>query len=440
MYTTKSLMRGIVTISLVAVLSGYAIAAEPTMGDQPMAEQQTEQRTFSPTANLSIRKATELIGEPVKNTQGQTLGTIYDLVLTPDLDRISYVALSRGGLFGIGRILHAIPWSAMRLGAGGSYILPISEEELTQWRGFSPSAWPTEAHRGWVSGEVPADETPQTAAESQSAQDRRYSRIRGITVETPEGLDAGNIDNLVVAMDDGRILYTIVSFGSFLGLGEQYAAVPHQAIDLESGRRVAKVNVGRDVLRENAFAAGQFPDLGNPSYARSINQAYGVETGDTVLGFVPAEEPEAARPETDKKPGAFRIDPLAPFDPAAIKTVEGVVTMVGKYARTEATPDILILQIREDNGNLHLVHAGPLNYVSKQDFYAVNGDRVSVTGVPIRGESPFFLAARISRDGQVLTLRDREGKPLWERSPETGQRPDATTHTPEHHMEGAPRG
>jgi hypothetical protein len=194
------------------------------------------------------------------------------------------------------------------------------------------------------------------------------------------------------------------------------------------------LDVGREVLRDNAFAAGQFPDLGDSSYARNINQAYGVETGETVLGYVPAEgaDRDATTPDrTGRAPaasgiGAVRIDPQARFDPAAIKTVEGVVTAVGKSMHAGEDADILLLQIRTDAGDTINVHAGPLKYVSKQDFYAVSGDRVSVTGSPVQsfGHS-VLLAARVSKDGRVLTLRNRDGQPVWESG--AGSQPESGT-------------
>jgi len=391
------------------------------------------------------------MGKQVRNPQGEKLGTVHDIVLTEDRDAVSYLALSRGGILGLGETLHAVPWDAVQVGIGGEpYIVSISRQDLEQTRGFPSGNWPASVERGWS-----LEDTERGAPtyrgyspeESEAIQNRRFSRIRGTNVRTADGRSGGTVRDLVIATDTGEITYTIVSLGGLFGLGAQYAAVPHDAVTYLPGIRTATVDASRETLQANAFSPGQFPNLADPAYARDIQRSFGRETGETVLGFVPAEEPEreprapeAARPDADKKPGAFRLDPLAPFDPAAIKTIEGVVTMVGKYSHTESAPDILILQIREDNGDMHIIHAGPLNYVSKQDFYAVNGDRVSVTGAPTRGESPIFLAARISKDGQVLTLRNRDGKPLWERSPETGQRPDTTTHAPEHHMEGAPRG
>jgi sporulation protein YlmC with PRC-barrel domain len=412
------------------------------MGDGSSTSRHIGQQTSASTTDLTIRRVSQMIGQPVRNAQGERLGTIYDVVLTPDLNQISYVALSRGGIFGIGRDLHAIPWDSMKLGASGTFIAPISKDELNQWRGFRSSAWPADASGSWVSGTARPAVERQTVAERRSVQDRRVSRIKGINVKTADGRNAGDLRDLVVATDTGRVLYSIVSHGGLLGIGARESAVPRAAIDLQPDLHVARLNVGKDVLRENSFAPGRFPDLGDPGYARSIDRAYGIESGQTVLGYVPAEEPqhrmpapETTRPETNRAPatgdmGTIRIDPNASFDAAATKTIEGVVTMVGKSARTVSGVDLLLLQVRTDDGVLHTVYAGPLNYVAKQDFYAVNGDRVTVMGAPARGDSSLFLATRISKDGQVLTLRNREGKPLWEHLSEAGQHPEATTHTP----------
>jgi sporulation protein YlmC with PRC-barrel domain len=49
----------------------------------------------------------------VVSPQGENLGKVHDVVLTPDLNRISYVVVSTGGFLGMGNKLHAIPWSIL---------------------------------------------------------------------------------------------------------------------------------------------------------------------------------------------------------------------------------------------------------------------------------------------------------------------------------------
>lgn len=262
-------------------------------------------------------------------------------------------------------------------------------------------------------------------------------------VKTPEGLDAGNIQDMIIAMDSGRILYTIVSFGGFFGVGQQYAAVPQGAINLQPDRRVAQLTVSKSVLEQNAFAAGQYPDLGSPAYARSINEAYGTEPGPDwiVLGFVPAEEPaEGQKPQQEQPMTADMMEPSATeyagvFDPSALKTIEGTITDIGLFDVGDSGLEGLRLRVKTATGELVTVYAGSRDYVGKQDFFVVSGDRIRVTGVPVqRGWRSIFLATRITRDGKTLELRDESGRPLWL---EKGQQPGAISPSRERGPEGS---
>ncbi|MGH8588305.1 MAG: PRC-barrel domain-containing protein, partial [Gammaproteobacteria bacterium] len=60
-------------------------------------------------------RAKAVIGMDVKNSQGEALGKIHDLVLNFDDGDIAYVVISSGGLLGIGDTLHAVPWKALSL-------------------------------------------------------------------------------------------------------------------------------------------------------------------------------------------------------------------------------------------------------------------------------------------------------------------------------------
>lgn len=451
MYATKSWIKGVLVLSLVTLLSGYGVAAErlddhTTMSDQPswewgVARQDTPrspQDASDTQVGTNLHRASRIRGSALRNTRGQRLGSVYDLVLTPDLDGISYAVVSTGGFFGIGRQLHAIPWSAVETGIDGNIVVPISAEELAQDRGFTD--WPMEGNPRWLSR--PGERTEQvtfgitSAADRQDVQNRRFSRIRGMTVRGPQDRSVGTIQDLIVATDTNRITYGIVSFGGLLGLGQQYAAVPITAMDLQPEQRIARVDVDRQALQAYAFSPNAFPNLSDPLYAQQLNQSYGLSGYDTVLGYVAPEQP-ARQPATQRTPatgpgvrGAITIDPGTPYNADAATSIDGVVTSVEKTARAGTGPESLLLHVRSDAGAFYFVHAGPLDYVSKQDFIVVNGDRVSINGAPARAEDrSIILAAEVSKDGQILRLRDHEGKPLWEHSPE--RRSDADYPTPE---------
>ena len=324
MYTTKLWIRSVLTLSLVAVLAGYSLAEQSDnqtsnqttiITDQSDASRSASQQDTSgsqiPQMGANLHRASKLIGSPVKTVQGQKIGTVYDLVLTPELNNVSYAVVSTGGLFGMGRQLHAIPWSAIQTGIDGAIAVPISVQEFQEDRGFPSDRWPSEGNPRWLSraGERTEEVTYDvaTAADQKSIQQRRVSRVKGMTVKGPEDRNIGSVQDLVVATDTGRIPYTIISLGGLLGLGEKYSAVPMSAVNFNPQQRIARVEVSEQALQAYAFAPDAFPNLSDPLYAQRLHSAYGIEGYDTVLGYVPAEEP-AKQP---RLPGP-RSRPLQP--------------------------------------------------------------------------------------------------------------------------------
>jgi len=53
----------------------------------------------------------KLIGVTVKNPAGETLGTVDDLMIDPPSGQVIYAVLSFGGLLGLGKQYHPVPWS-----------------------------------------------------------------------------------------------------------------------------------------------------------------------------------------------------------------------------------------------------------------------------------------------------------------------------------------
>jgi sporulation protein YlmC with PRC-barrel domain len=62
--------------------------------------------------------ASKLIGASVKNTQGENLGKIDELVIDPHDARIKAAVVSVGGVLGLGAKSVAIPWDKMTMGTG----------------------------------------------------------------------------------------------------------------------------------------------------------------------------------------------------------------------------------------------------------------------------------------------------------------------------------
>ena len=85
--------------------------------------------------------------------------------------------------------------------------------------------------------------------------------IIGDKVYNGKSENMGNIKDLMLNLDEGRIEYVVIEFGGFLGIGEKYFAVPFHALTIDTARHAFILNQQREVL-ENApgFDKDHWPD------------------------------------------------------------------------------------------------------------------------------------------------------------------------------------
>ncbi len=84
------------------------------------------------------------------------IGSIHDLVIAQD-GRIEYVAVSFGGLLGVGDKLFAVPFEAIdfvKTDSDAYAQIDAKEETLKQKQGFNQDTWPAEADRSFTSGKL----------------------------------------------------------------------------------------------------------------------------------------------------------------------------------------------------------------------------------------------------------------------------------------------
>jgi sporulation protein YlmC with PRC-barrel domain len=95
---------------------------------------------------LRLMAASALPGDPVRNTAGEELGAIEEIMLDPESGRIAYAVLSFGGFLGIGEKLFAVPWSALTIDRDEhTYLLDIDQKVLDNAPGFEADNWPDRA-------------------------------------------------------------------------------------------------------------------------------------------------------------------------------------------------------------------------------------------------------------------------------------------------------
>jgi sporulation protein YlmC with PRC-barrel domain len=94
--------------------------------------------------------ASGLINERVRNSAGENLGKIEDIVVDPVTGAIQYAVLSFGGFLGMGDKLFAIPWSSLSVSPARDYVLlNVDKQTLEKAPGFDRKQWPDMTDATW---------------------------------------------------------------------------------------------------------------------------------------------------------------------------------------------------------------------------------------------------------------------------------------------------
>ncbi len=140
MGTTRRGVLGLLTIGLILMATVGARAAEPAQPNSKVLVAKTFQ-------------ASKLMGLNVRNKQGEKLGSVNDLVINVENGKIAYVALSVGGILGVGDKLFAVPYSQLAFDHGKDeqfFVLDMPKEKLDAAPGFNQSDWPNFADPHWT--------------------------------------------------------------------------------------------------------------------------------------------------------------------------------------------------------------------------------------------------------------------------------------------------
>ena len=81
--------------------------------------------------------AHNILGKKVQNSGGETLGSVDNLVISPEDGQITHVVLSVGGFLGVGEKKVAVDWNRVHL-AGDRLTVDMTRQELQQAQAYQP--------------------------------------------------------------------------------------------------------------------------------------------------------------------------------------------------------------------------------------------------------------------------------------------------------------
>jgi sporulation protein YlmC with PRC-barrel domain len=81
--------------------------------------------------HTQVIRAKKVIGTSVKNSAGEKIGQVEDIVLDKLSNNIVYAVVGFGGFLGMNEKFHPVPWSALDYNESeDSYVVPFTKDEL----------------------------------------------------------------------------------------------------------------------------------------------------------------------------------------------------------------------------------------------------------------------------------------------------------------------
>ena len=85
----------------------------------------------TPTGHITAIRAKKVIGTSVKDTSGEKIGTVEDVVLDKQSNSILFAVVGFGGVLKMGEKFHAVPWAALNYDEEeDAYVVPYTKDEL----------------------------------------------------------------------------------------------------------------------------------------------------------------------------------------------------------------------------------------------------------------------------------------------------------------------
>lgn len=104
----------------------------------------------------------------------------------------------------------------------------------------------------------------------------KASSIIGTNLFSHKSESLGDIKEIVIDPNSGRVAFVVVSFGGFLSLGEKLFAIPFSAIEYNPDKNEYALDVSPDRLKEApGFDPDHWPSMADEKWNRNLYEYYG---------------------------------------------------------------------------------------------------------------------------------------------------------------------
>ena len=102
-------------------------------------------------------------------------------------------------------------------------------------------------------------------------------KVNGTNVYNTAGDELGEIDDVMIDKQSGRIAYAVLSFGGFLGVGERYHPLPWSTLKYDTHQGGYVVGVTKEQLEKApSVALDETPNWSDRGYESRLHDYYGI--------------------------------------------------------------------------------------------------------------------------------------------------------------------
>lgn len=101
-------------------------------------------------------------------------------------------------------------------------------------------------------------------------------KVEGTAVYRADGTKIGRIERVMIEKVSGEVAYAVMSFGGFMGIGEDYYPLPWSALTYNPELDGYEVNVSEEQLKGAPhFTQHETWDWSSPERTRTLDDYYG---------------------------------------------------------------------------------------------------------------------------------------------------------------------
>jgi sporulation protein YlmC with PRC-barrel domain len=102
-------------------------------------------------------------------------------------------------------------------------------------------------------------------------------KVEGTAVMNRQGEKLGSIESVMIEKRSGRVAYAVMSFGGFLGIGDQHHPVPWSSLTYDTNAGGYVIDADRARLQgAPVYKSSETPNWSDRQWGQRVHQYYGV--------------------------------------------------------------------------------------------------------------------------------------------------------------------